>query len=269
MTSNKRTIIYVITTLVLTTIACTTFSNFGIGEAPAEATSTLPVFATSTPISVGSTSTPIPGDSFTLAMTPTQITPTVQAESTEVVEQLTATITVDDSKSTGARCLFGTWGLDNQSVINYLTLTMLGTENFGFTPDAVQGTIQLDITAEQINLDAQDFDVSFNVNVGDVAGAGDFGVTIQADGTGSYLAQDTSISVFDITYDASGVMTTGERSFQMGLADLHNIGKDLGFAVESPTLVTQKDFDFTCAGNVMTVVVNHYAVVLFSRVNAE
>lgn len=214
----------------------------------------------------------------TFTFAPTQIstlvptiglqTPTSTTEGIEVPTAVPTNTPISGGPSTtasGAACLPGTWAIDHQSVINYMTLSMIGVGEFGFTALGSEGKLELQISPGQVNLLAENFKVMVGVNIGGVASINIFNVSVQANGSANYTASDTSIVLTGISYNAVGTMESA-ITFSMNFDQLFNTAKDLGFATGVTNPVTTATLTYTCSGDVLSIVVNPHAAVTFRRV---
>jgi len=167
--------------------------------------------------------------------------------------------------ASGAACLPGTWAIDHQSVINYMTLSMIGVEEFGFTALGSEGKLELQISPGQVNLLAENFKVKVDINIGGIASVNIFNVSVQANGSANYTASDNSILLTGISYNAVGTMESA-ITYSMNFDQLLNTAKDLGFAAGVTNPVTTATLTYTCTGDVLSIVVNPHAAVTFRRV---
>jgi hypothetical protein len=237
--------------LVLAAVACTV----DLGEwkfwEKSDETEPAPSMPTFTPIP---TLTPISQEDLpTLTPTPTVVVPTV-------------TPSGPSTNATGASCLPGVWHINHESVINYITLTMLGEREFGFSPQGSEGKLELQISPGQVNLLAEDFTVDIGVTVGEMANISAFSTSIVSDASANYLASDNQISLTGIQYDANGTITSLAASFTVNFDDLLSLAQTLGFARGLPNPITTRTMNYTCSGDVLTIVVNQHASVSFDRV---
>jgi len=253
--SNKKKIVLAVSILILASLACG--FDFGTSSTQAEPTS-LPVIASPTPIFGGSSSLPA------AATATAENLLTATSEILPFASTSDATPTAPDVS--GAACLPGRWAVDLESVLSYMNLTMLGGDFLDFTPTNASGLIILNISASQINLVAQDFAITMAVSVGDVQNASDFSIVLQSNGTANYEAANNFLNLNSIGYDANGVMTTSTSTFSQSLTDLHSLSKSLGFASAIPTINSSRNLAYSCSGNVLNIVVNQYAAVIFDRV---
>jgi hypothetical protein len=255
MFSNKRTIKYILmkTLLVVVTLGCSlNLSECGLGGG--EATATYPSLSSPTPIP---TLQPTfdPGIFTPMAtVMPTPTTPPTLPSG-------------PGSTATGAACLPGTWHIDHSSVINYMSLTMFGVGEFDFTPIASSGKLELQIIPGQIVLLAEYFKVDVGVNIGGVANVNINNVYIQANGHSNYIASDSRVDLSSISYNAMGTMESTTGSFSVDLNDLLSIAHAFGFARDLDVPVQFSKLNYTCSGDILTIVVNEYASVTFNRIN--
>ncbi|TES89882.1 MAG: hypothetical protein E3J88_05160 [Anaerolineales bacterium] len=213
----------------------------------------------------------------TYTYAPTQIStpvPTIGLQTpTSTTEGIVATVVPTNTSipsgpsttASGAACLPGTWAIDHQSVINYMTLSMIGVGEFGFTALGSEGKLELQISPGQVNLLAENFKVKVGVNIGGVASINIFNVSVQANGSANYTASNTSILFTGISYNAVGTMESA-ITFSMNFDQLLNTAKDLGFAAGVTNPVTTVTLIYTCSGDIMSIVVNPHASVTFHRV---
>lgn len=169
------------------------------------------------------------------------------------------------STASGAACLPGTWQIDHASVVNYMTLSMIGREIYAFTPLSAEGKLELQISPSQINLLAEDFTVTVGVNLGGMSNISEFDAIISSTGNSNYQVSDTAINLSGVTYNAQGTMSSSIASFTMDFNDLLEIANSLGFA-KNLHPVSSKNLKYTCNGDVLTIVVNPYASVTFRRI---
>lgn len=247
-----------IAVLAFATLACSlNLSQFGIGGGNDSDPGDGPATPTLIPTFIFKTVTPTPvedGDPEPVIPTDTPVPAAPSGPSTT---------------ATGAVCLPGTWQIDPESVKNYIVLSMIGFEEYGFSAKSVSGKLEIQIIPGQINLLAEAFKVVIGVNVGGVADASLFGVTVNANGSASYTATNSVVSMTGITYSVVGTMESGESgavSYSMDFNDLLSVAKDMGFAKDLPVPITERDIVYTCAGDTLTIVVNAHASVIFRRV---
>ena len=256
--NNKVFIGLMIAALVLSMLACSLdLSQLGIGGGN-------DADATDEP----TTPTPIPTFIF-ITITPTPVEDGGAAPEVPTNTPVPAAPSGPSTTATGAVCLPGTWQIDHESVKNYIILSMIGFEEYGFSAKSVSGKMELQITPGQINILAEGFKVVIGVNVGGVADASLFSVSVNANGSASYTATDSVVSMTSITYNVVGTMESGESgtvSYSMDLDDLLNVAQDLGFAKDLPVPITERQIVYTCAGDTLTIVVNAHATVTFRRV---
>jgi hypothetical protein len=169
------------------------------------------------------------------------------------------------STATGAACLPGTWQIDHPSVLNYMTLSMLGVGEFDFTPLASSGKLELQIIPGQINLLAENFKVDIGVNIWGVANVNVNNVYIQANGAAAYTATDSQVDLTGITYNVIGTLESATASFSLDIEDLLNIAHALGFAGDVNHPYETHKFYYTCSGDILSIVVNEFASVSFNR----
>jgi hypothetical protein len=237
--------------LVLAAVACTVdLGEWKFWENGGE-TDPAPSLGTFTPVP---TLTPLSQEDLpTLTPTPTVVVPTV-------------TPSGPSTNATGASCLPGVWQINHESVINYIQLTMLGEKEYGFTPQGSEGKLELQISPGQVNLLAEEFTVDIGVTVGEMANISAFSTSILADASANYLASDTQIALTEIVYDANGNVTSLVASFTVNFDDLLSLAQTMGFARGLPNPITSRTMNYTCSGDVLTIVVNPYASVSFDRV---
>lgn len=252
--SNKKKMALAVSVLILASLACG--FDFGSSSTQADPTS-LPEIASPTPIFGGSSSLPAAA---------TATAETFPTATSEILPFASTDVTATPPEVSGAACLPGRWSIDLESVSSYMNLTMLGGEFLDFTPTNTGGLIILNISTTQINLVAQDFAVTMTVSVGDVQNSSDFSIVLQSNGTANYEADNNFLNLTSIGYDANGVMTTSTSTFSQSLTDLHNLSKSLGFASAIPTINSSRNLAYSCAGNVLNIVVNQFAAVIFDRV---
>lgn len=254
--SNKRTIkiSLCLTLLAVVTLACSLdLSEWGFGGG--EATATYPPVGSPTPI-----------PTFQPTLGPEDFPPLVTATPT-ITSPPPSPPVGPGSTATGAACLPGTWHIDHSSVINYMTLTMFGVGEFGFTPLASEGKLELQIIPGQAVLLAEYFKVDIGVNIGGVANVNINNVYIQANGHGNYVASNSRIDMTNISYNAMGTMESTTGSFSVDLNDLLSIAHALGFARGLEIPIQSKSLSYTCSGDNLTIVVNEHASVTFNRIN--
>jgi hypothetical protein len=234
-------------------IACTIdFTGWGFGGE--EATATFPPVPTATPIPTLQPTTE-PG----VVPPPTQPPPT-QPPPTQPYDG-------PGSKALGVYCLPGTWQMDHSSVINYMNLSMIGVDEYGFTPLGSEGKLELQIIPGHINLLAENFKVDIGVNIGGVANVNINDFYMQANGSANFTGDDAELFLTEVTYDVSGTIVSSIGTFNMDLFDLLSVAYALGFAgdIHHPTYSTR--FDYSCSGDILTIVVNEFASVSFYRIN--
>jgi hypothetical protein len=219
--------------------------------------------ATEEPSPALSTFTPIPTltpmDSAAATPTFTVVVPTITPEPQP-------TSSTPSTTATGALCLPGTWQINHDSVTNYIYLTMIGIEQYGFSPKSSSGTLQLQIDQAQVVLMAEDFTVGVDVQVGEITDIGAFTASIDADGYATYVASYNQIVLTNILYDADGEVTSLSATFSVDFDDLLDLAQTLGFAEGISNPITYRVMYYTCSGDILTIQVNPYASVIFNRV---
>lgn len=211
------------------------------------------------------TATPLMFSTATPASTfgiPAAITNTPAGEPSP---QATKTTVADSgSTATGAACMPGTWQIDHDSVVNYLNQSMSGRGVTTFTPLSVEGKLELQIGPDQINAVAEDFKIRLGINLVGISNVSEFDVVVDSTGNAIYDASDIYMTLTEMTYAVQGSMDYALASFSMDLNALLEIANSLGFA-KNMQPVTTKGLESTCEGDVMTLVINQYASVIFRR----
>lgn len=178
--------------------------------------------------------------------------------------QATITTTVE-SMATGADCMPGTWQIDHDSVVNYISQSMSGRGVNAFTPLSSEGKLELQISSDRIDLSAEGFKVRMGVNAVGITNVSEFDALMEATGNSSYTATDTYVAITNVTYDVEGTMDYALASFTVDFNTLLEIANTLGFA-QNLHPVVNTGLASTCQGDVMTIVINPYASVIFRRV---
>jgi hypothetical protein len=256
MFSNKRTLklVFIKTLVVLVTLACSlNLSECGLDGG--EATAPFPSLSSPTPI-------PTLQSTFDPGILPPLPTATHTQDSAPQPPP-----SGPGSTASGAACLPGTWHVDHSSVINYMTLTMFGVGEFDFTPISSSGKLELQIIPGQIVLLAEYFKVDVGVNIGGVANVNVNNIYIQANGHGNYSASDSKVDLTNISYNSMGTMESTTGSFSMDMNDLLTIANAFGFARGKEVPIQSTSVNYTCSGDILTIVVNKYASVTFVRIN--
>jgi hypothetical protein len=195
-----------------------------------------------------------------------------QKEATETDSSPTSALMItpgggSSSGTSGAACLPGRWQVDHESVIDYMSDTMEGVGEEGFTPLASEGKLSLVIETREVYLAAVAYQVDVGVNIGGKVNANSNKVTIQADASAGYLASDTQINLTEITYDVGGTLESDTGLFTLDMDDLLVIANTYGFARDLTLPIQSTYFSYTCSGDVLTIQVNPYAAVAFNREN--
>jgi hypothetical protein len=217
-------------------------------EEPAPDLATFTPVPTSTPISEGEND---PTPTYTVVVPTVTPVPTASGPSTT---------------ATGASCLPGVWQINHDSVTEYIYLTLIGVQQYGFSPQSSEGLLRLQISSGQIVLLAEDFTVGVGVNVGEIDNLSAFSASIDAEGFANYVATETQVALTDILYDADGTITSLSASFTVDFDDLLSLAQTLGFAEGIQNPVVSKVMTFRCSGDNLTVQVNPYSSVDFDRV---
>jgi hypothetical protein len=193
-----------------------------------------------------------------------------QKEATETESSPTSTTMVTpgggpSSGVSGAACLPGTWQIDHESVIDYMTDTMDSVGEEGFTPLTSEGSLSLQIESREVILEAVDYQVDVGVNIGGKVNANSNKVTVQVDASAKYLASDTQINLTEIIYDVGGILESDTGLFTLDMDDLLVVANTYGFARDLTLPIQSVYFSYTCSGDVLTIQVNPYAAVSFER----
>jgi hypothetical protein len=202
------------------------------------------------------------------------LTPITQQEATPTFTVVVPTITPEpqptsstpSTTATGVLCLPGTWQINHDSVNNYIYLTLIGVQEYGFSPQSSSGTLQLQIDQTQVVLQAEDFTVGVSVSVGSITDLAAFSASIDAEGYATYVASDSQIVLTNILYDAEGQVTSQNATFTMDFNELLSLAHTLGFARNIPNPITYRTMYYTCSGDTLSIKVNQYAWVIFDRV---
>jgi hypothetical protein len=214
-------------------------------------------------VPVLATFTPIP---TLTSMDSTGATPTNTVVVPTITPEPQPTSSTPSTTATGTLCLPGTWQINHDSVTNYIYLTMIGVEQYGFSPESSSGKLQLKIDQAQVVLEAEDFTVGVNVSVGSMSNLSAFSASIYAEGYATYVASDSQIVLTNILYDAEGDVTSLSATFTVDFKDLLDLAQTLGFARGLPNPITYRVMNYTCSGDTLTIKVNPYASVIFNRV---
>lgn len=199
----------------------------------------------------------------------TEATPTEEVVVPTVTPAQAPTSSTPSTNAVGAACLPGVWQINYESVINYIYLTMIGVNQYGFSPQGASGKLELHVAESQIALYADDFTVDVGVHVGEMTNLSAFSAAINAEGGAYYTATDSQVYLSGIVYDAEGTVTSLSASLTADFDDLFSLAQSLGFGEDIPASITYRTLNYSCGGDVLSIQVNPYASVIFDRVVSE
>ena len=212
------------------------------------------------------------GDTGDAAPTPT-VTPIVLEPQVEPEPQVIVTPTdtplpviVPEEPEvvlTGAACLPGLWVFDPEAAQSYVMQTMVGNRQLSFTPSALLGYNNVQITETHITGVAQDLQVQM-VPADDK----DTTITVELNGTssGAYVVEKDRMIISNLTYSGSGELTEPVQTFPMDLSGMLDFAHSLGFAGKFLEIPSEIRMSFSCGGDVLSLRVNQYATIALLRV---
>jgi hypothetical protein len=172
-----------------------------------------------------------------------------ETTTTEVMTTTTAptTTTTEPSSSAGADCVAGTWLLDIQSFIS-LMQEAFTSEGFGADSITANEGTYLVTFAPDGTFNAERDEWGFTV----VTGEGTFTMSISGTETGTWSADDTTISV---TVDSSDVNVSSTAEVDGQVIEIPSSPVDVPDAVAEASA-------YTCDGDVLTVTTEDVAITL-------
>ncbi|MGD8456537.1 MAG: hypothetical protein PVF83_09145 [Anaerolineales bacterium] len=165
----------------------------------------------------------------------------------------------------GAACLPGVWQADHDSVIEYMSDTMLGVGESGYTPSSSEGKLEVEIKAREVSFTVENYLLNVDVSIEEDPEVTYNEVAIQANATANYLASDSQINFTDISYSIEGSLEFDGGFYNMEIEDLINIANIYGFARDVTLPVQTLYFSYSCSGDILTIKVNPFAEMVFTR----